>query len=119
MSTARYENPFILQSDHTVLVEVVGPRYVEGRDARARFAELVKSPEHVHTYRIMPLSIWNARAAGVAVEWVREKSCGLSNTMCCVMSIEIAEFAPALQFRAAECTFLSLVPNGTQEGRDA
>src|ERR1700680_985198 len=64
MSTARYENPFIVQSDHTVLVEVDSPRYVEGRDALAPFAELVKSPEHVHTYRITPLSIWNARAAG-------------------------------------------------------
>ncbi len=42
MSTARHENPFIVQSDHTVLVEVDSPRYVEGRDALARFAELVK-----------------------------------------------------------------------------
>src|SRR5439155_11699936 len=65
MSTTRYENPFIVQSDHTVLVEVDSPRYVEGRDALARFAELVKSPEHIHTYRITPLSIWNACAAGV------------------------------------------------------
>ena len=48
----RDENPFIVQSDHTVLVEVESPRYPEGRDALARFAELVKSPEHVHTYRI-------------------------------------------------------------------
>ena len=68
MSTARYKNPFIVQSDQTVLVEVDSPLYVEGRDALARFAELVKSPEHVHTYRITPLSIWNACAAGVAVE---------------------------------------------------
>ena len=118
MSTARYENPSILQSDHTVLVEVVSPRYIEGRDALARFAELVKSPEHVHTYRIMPLSIWNARAAGVAVEWVREKLRGLSKyDVPRHVEIGIAEFAPALQFRAAECTFLSLVPNGTQEGK--
>jgi DNA excision repair protein ERCC-3 len=72
MSTGRYENPLIVQSDHTVLVEVDSPRYVEGRDALARFAELVKSPEHIHTYRITPLSIWNACAAGVAVEWIRE-----------------------------------------------
>jgi len=58
-------NPLIVQSDHTVLVEVDSPRYVEARDALARFAELIKSPEHIHTYRITPLSIWNACAAGV------------------------------------------------------
>src|SRR5438094_987880 len=73
MPTARYENPLIVQSDHTVLVEVDSPCYVEARDALGRFAELVKSPEHVHTYRITPLSIWNARAAGVTVEWIRER----------------------------------------------
>ncbi len=61
-------NPLIVQSDHTVLVEVDSPRYVSARNELVRFAELVKSPEHVHTYRITPLSIWNARAAGVAPE---------------------------------------------------
>ena len=70
MSTVRHENPFIVQSDHTVLVEVESPRYLEGRDALARFAELIKSPEHVHTYRISPLSIWNACAAGVKPAWI-------------------------------------------------
>src|SRR2546429_3159788 len=68
MPTARYENPLIVQSDHTVLVEVHSPRYVEARDALARFAELVKSPEHVHTYRITPLSIWNACASGLTAQ---------------------------------------------------
>ncbi len=57
-------NPLIVQGDHTVLLEVDNPRYAEARDALARFAELVKSPEHVHTYRITPLSIWNACAVG-------------------------------------------------------
>jgi DNA excision repair protein ERCC-3 len=63
----RYEpdNPLIVQGDHTVLMEVDSPRYVAARDALARFAELVKSPEHIHTYRVTPLSIWNACAAGV------------------------------------------------------
>jgi DNA excision repair protein ERCC-3 len=94
MSAGRYENPFIVQSDHTVLVEVDSPRYVEGRDALARFAELVKSPEHVHTYRITPLSIWNARAAGVTVEWIREKLSGLSKyDVPRHVEIEIAEYA--------------------------
>lgn len=62
------ENPLIVQGDHTVLMEVDGPRYAAARDALVRFAELVKSPEHVHTYRITALSIWNACAAGVTVD---------------------------------------------------
>ncbi|MGA2480084.1 MAG: DNA repair helicase XPB [Spirochaetia bacterium] len=57
-------NPLIVQGDRTILAEVASPRYTEARDALVRFAELVKSPEHVHTYRITPLSIWNACAAG-------------------------------------------------------
>ncbi|MEX2572348.1 MAG: DNA repair helicase XPB [Gemmatimonadota bacterium] len=70
MSSSHYvpDNPLIVQSDQTVLVEVASPRYPEARDSLARFAELVKSPEHVHTYRITPLSIWNAAAAGERVE---------------------------------------------------
>src|SRR2546423_186242 len=94
MPTARYGNPLVVQSDHTVLVEVDSPYYVEARDALARFAELVKSPEHIHTYRITPLSIWNARAAGVTVEWIREKLRGLSKyDVPRHVEIEIAEFA--------------------------
>ncbi|MGH7449247.1 MAG: DNA repair helicase XPB [Longimicrobiales bacterium] len=58
------DNPLIVQSDHTILVEVASPRYAGARDALLGFAELLKSPEHVHTYRITPLSIWNACAAG-------------------------------------------------------
>ncbi len=60
-------NPIIVQGDSTVLVEVHAPKYNEARDALSRFAELVKSPEHVHTYQITPLSIWNAVAAGYRV----------------------------------------------------
>jgi len=59
-------NPFIVQGDRTVLVEVDNPRYAEGRDALAPFAELEKSPEHIHTYRLTPLSLWNAAAAGMS-----------------------------------------------------
>ncbi len=58
-------NPLIVQGDHTILVEVDNPLYPVVRDQLVRFAELVKSPEHIHTYRITPLSIWNACAAGV------------------------------------------------------
>lgn len=58
------DNPLIIQSDRTLLLEVNHPGYAAARDALARFAELVKSPEHVHTYRVTPLSLWNAAAAG-------------------------------------------------------
>lgn len=93
-AAARYENPLIVQSDLTILVEVDSPGYSEGRDALARFAELVKSPEHVHTYRITPLSIWNARAVGVTTEWIREKLRGLSKyDVPRHVEIEIAEYA--------------------------
>ena len=62
------DNPLIVQGDLTVLVDLSSARYPEARDALGRFAELVKSPEHIHTYRITPLSIWNACAAGIAVD---------------------------------------------------
>lgn len=63
-------NPFIVQSDRSVLVEVDNPRYAEARDALAPFAELEKSPEHIHTYRISNLSLWNAAAAGFTADQV-------------------------------------------------
>ena len=66
----RPENPLIVQSDHTLLLETMGPLFPEARDAIARFAELVKSPEYVHTWRVTPLSLWNAAAAGLTVESV-------------------------------------------------
>jgi DNA excision repair protein ERCC-3 len=59
------QNPFIVQGDRTILVEVDNPRYAEARDALAPFAELEKSPEHIHTYRLTNLSLWNAAAAGL------------------------------------------------------
>ena len=61
------QNPLIVQSDRTILLEVDTPLYEAARDALASFAELEKSPEHIHTYRITPLSLWNAAAAGIAV----------------------------------------------------
>ena len=64
MSSYRPENPLIVQADRTVLLEVNNPRYEAARDVLAAFAELERSPEHVHTYRITPLSLWNAAAAG-------------------------------------------------------
>ena len=64
------DKPLIVQGDKTVLLEVENARYEEARDALSRFAELVKSPEHIHTYRITPLSLWNAAAAGVSAAYV-------------------------------------------------
>ena len=71
-------NPLIVQSDHSILVEVDNPRYSEARDRLVRFAELVKSPEHIHTYRLTPLSIWNACAAGVNAAAIIEALGGLA-----------------------------------------
>ena len=64
------ENPLIVQSDHTLLLETMGPHFRAARDALARFAELVKSPDYVHTYRVTPLSLWNAASAGMTVDEV-------------------------------------------------
>lgn len=61
-------NPMVVQSDRSVLLEVDNPFYGEARDALARFAELEKSPEHIHTYRLSPLSLWNAAASGLTAD---------------------------------------------------
>jgi DNA excision repair protein ERCC-3 len=61
-------NPLIVLGDRTVLVEVDNPKYVEARDALAPFADLEKSPEHIHTYRLSDLSLWNAAAAGLSAD---------------------------------------------------
>ncbi|WP_462416970.1 DNA repair helicase XPB [Kytococcus sp. Marseille-QA3725] len=62
--------PLIVQSDKSVLLEVDHEGYEAARRAIAPFAELERAPEHVHTYRITPLALWNARAAGVDAEQV-------------------------------------------------
>ncbi|GAB4116655.1 MAG: DEAD/DEAH box helicase [Roseiflexaceae bacterium] len=58
-------NPLIVQSDRTLLLEAQNPKAIAARDAIAPFAELEKSPEYIHTYRITPLSLWSAAAAGL------------------------------------------------------
>ncbi|MDR3122847.1 MAG: helicase-associated domain-containing protein [Treponema sp.] len=58
-------NPLIVQSDHTLLLDVHAPGAEEARAAIMPFAELEKSPEHIHTFRITPLSLWNAASAGL------------------------------------------------------
>ena len=62
------QNPLVVQSDRSVLLEVKNDLYEEARDALARFAELEKSPEYLHTYRITPLSLWNAASAGLTAQ---------------------------------------------------
>jgi DNA excision repair protein ERCC-3 len=64
------DGPLIVQSDKTLLLEVDHERSDECRKAIAPFAELERSPEHVHTYRLTPLGLWNARAAGHDAEQV-------------------------------------------------
>src|SRR5580698_8011797 len=64
------DGPLIVQSDKTLLLEVDHPQSGEARAAIAPFAELERSPEHVHTYRLTPLGLWNARAAGHDAEQV-------------------------------------------------
>ena len=59
------ENPIVVQSDRSVFLETERANYEAARDALAQFAELIKSPEHIHTYRITPLSLWNAASAGL------------------------------------------------------
>ena len=57
-------NPLIVQSDKTLLLDVHAERAEDARAAILPFAELEKSPEHIHTYRITPISLWNAASAG-------------------------------------------------------
>src|SRR5450755_3756874 len=64
------DNPMIAQSDRTILLEVDHPQHAEARDALAQFAELEKSPEHIHTYRLSPLSLWNAAAGGMNAQQI-------------------------------------------------
>ena len=64
------DGPLIVQSDKTLLLEIDHERAQDCRKAIAPFAELERSPEHVHTYRLTPLGLWNARAAGHDAEMV-------------------------------------------------
>jgi DNA excision repair protein ERCC-3 len=64
--------PLIVQSDRTVLLEVAHPDAMDARHDLAVFAELERAPEHIHTYRITRLGLWNARAAGHTAEQMLE-----------------------------------------------
>ncbi len=65
-------NPVIIQSDNTLLLEVDNPEFENARDSISPFSELEKSPEHIHTYRITPLSLWNAAASGLKYDSIIE-----------------------------------------------
>lgn len=73
-----FENPLIVQTDRTLLLDVHAPLAEECRDALIPFAELIKSPEHLHTYQLTPLSLWNAASAGfssdMAIETLKKYS---------------------------------------------
>jgi len=85
-------NPLIVQSDLTVMLEVAAPRAEEARAALARFAELTKAPEHIHSYQITPLSLWNAAVAGVDAEDVIEALVGFAKyDVADVVTTEVAE----------------------------
>jgi DNA excision repair protein ERCC-3 len=60
--------PLIVQSDMSLLLDAHDPGFEEAREALGPFAQLEKSPEHFHTYRITPLSLWNAAAAGFSAD---------------------------------------------------
>ncbi|MDR8019619.1 DNA repair helicase XPB [Nesterenkonia aerolata] len=70
--------PLIVQSDRTVLLEVDHEQADAARRAVAAFADLERAPEHIHTYRITPLGLWNARAAGIDAEYVVDTLLNLS-----------------------------------------
>ena len=61
----RPDNPLIVQGDGKVLLETKHKTYEEVRDFLSRFAEMETTPEHLHTYRIHPLSLWNAASSGL------------------------------------------------------
>ena len=64
------EKPLIIQTDGSLLLEVDSPHFVRIRDELLKFAELMKSPEHMYTYRITNISLWNAASFGVTAEWI-------------------------------------------------
>ena len=63
-----YENPLIVQGDRSLLLDVHSPLAEECRNALIPFAELEKSPEHLHTYKLSPLSLWNAASANLSAD---------------------------------------------------
>ncbi len=63
--------PITILHDKTLLLDVHNPKYEDARNSIAKFCELVKAPEHVHTYSLSPISLWNAAAQGISAEDVK------------------------------------------------
>ena len=66
------QKPLIVQGDGTIFFEVDKDPDHLCRDRLLRFSELIKSPEHVHTYKITPLAIWNAASSGITLEEIMD-----------------------------------------------
>src|SRR5256886_239912 len=107
----------IVQSDKTVLLEVDHVLASSARAAIAPFAELERAPEHVHTYRVTPFALWNARAAGHDLQHTSVDSFGVGCT-CVVLppSAPSNTLARAASTAKATATTLILVTN-TVAGR--
>jgi DNA excision repair protein ERCC-3 len=71
--SSKNNTPLIVQSDGSLLLDVHDPGFAAARDDIAPFAELEKSPEHMHTYRISPISLWNAASAGLTEKEIEER----------------------------------------------
>src|SRR5271157_702364 len=61
-----------VQSDKSILLDAHHPRFEEVRKRLVNFSELIKTPEHIHFYRITPISLWNSAANGVSLEEIME-----------------------------------------------
>jgi len=92
-------NPIIVQSDKTLLVEVNNVLYTEVRDKLSRFAEIIESPEYMHTYKISPLSLWNAASTNITV--VRQWKQGLIDKMN-IYKDDIGEYSGEIKIRTVE-----------------
>lgn len=73
MKLKDYDRPLIIQSDKTMLLEVHSPSFNEARNDIISFSELIKSPEHIHTFHITPISLWNAASAGIGADEVLKR----------------------------------------------
>ena len=67
------DKPLIIQSDRTLMLDVHSPSYNDCRDQIIAFSELVKAPEHVHTYQISAISLWNATSAGLSADEIIDR----------------------------------------------
>lgn len=98
----------IVQGDRSILVEVEHTGYEHARGVLARFAELDKAPEHMHTYRVSALSLWNAAAAGISAE---EVVTGLESISRFPLPSNVAHDVRDLMSRHGICSLHSVTGN--------